>query len=300
MKGGHLMDLLKSMNDAMKYIEDNLTNEIDFKLVARIAHCSEYHFKRMFSFLAGVTLSEYIRRRRLSLAAFELTNSSIKIIDTAVKYGYNSPDSFTRAFQNLHGITPSEARYNGQQLKAYPPMTFQLTIRGGIEMDYRIEQKEAFNIVGIMKRVPIIFEGENPEITAMWKSLTTDKIKQLKDLSNVEPEGIIQVSTNFSGGRMEEKGELDHYIGVATTQECPEYFSKLEVPALVWAIFESIGPFPSTLQETWGRIYSEWFPSSNYQVAEGPEILSIKTQDVTSPSVKSEIWIPVLKNNVNS
>lgn len=291
------MDTLKNMNDAMKYIEENLTNEIDFKVVARLAHCSEYHFKRMFSFLAGITLSEYIRRRRLSLAAFELINSSIKIIDVAIKYGYNSPDSFTRAFQNLHGVTPSEARYNGQQLKVYPLMSFQLSIRGGNEMNYRIEQKEAFNIVGIMKRVPIIFEGENPEITQMWKSLSTEKIVQLKNLSNVEPKGMIQASINFSEGRMEEKGELDQYIGVATTQECPETFSKLEIPALTWAIFESIGAFPSTLQETWGRIYSEWFPSSNYQLTEGPEILSIKSRDLTSPSVKSEIWTPVIKNN---
>ncbi|MBO0959640.1 AraC family transcriptional regulator [Neobacillus sp. MM2021_6] len=289
------MDSLTSMNDAMRYIEDNLTDEIDFKVVARIAHCSEYHFKRMFSFLAGITLTEYIRRRRLSLAAFELTNSSLKIIDIAVTYGYNSPDSFTRAFQNLHGVTPSEARNNGQPLKAFPPMTFQLSIRGGNEMNYRIEQKEAFKIVGIKKRVPIIFEGENPVITEMWKSLTMEKIDQLKKLSNVEPKGMIQASTNFSDGRMEEKGELDQYIGVATTRECPENFLSLGVPALTWAIFESVGPFPSTLQETWGRIYSEWFPSSNYQVTEGPEILSIKTKDLTSPSVKSEIWIPVLK-----
>ena len=289
------MDSLKNMNDAMKYIEENLTNEIDFKMVAMVAHCSEYHFKRMFSFLAGITLSEYIRRRRLSLAAFELNISNIKIIDIAIKYGYNSPDSFTRAFQHLHGVTPSEARNNGQQLKAYPLMTFQLSIRGGREMNYRIEQKEAFNIVGIMKRVPIIFEGENQGITEMWKSLTMEKIDQLKKLSNVEPLGMIQASTNFSEGRMEEKGELDQYIGVATTQEFPEQLSKLEVPALTWVIFESTGSFPSTLQETWGRIYSEWFPSSSYQVTVGPEILSIKTKDLTSPSVKSEIWIPVLK-----
>ncbi|QGG47702.1 AraC family transcriptional regulator [Heliorestis convoluta] len=240
------MDSLKKMNDAMNYIEDNLTNEIDYKVVARIAHCSEYHFKRMFSFLAGITLSEYIRRRRLSLAAFELTNSNIKIIDIAIKYRYNSPDSFTKAFQNLHGVTPSEARNNGQQLKAYPLMTFQLTIRGGNEMNYRIEQKEAFYIVGIMKRVPIIFEGENPEITAMWQSLTMEKIDQLKKISNVEPSGMIQASTNFSEGRMKEKGMLDQYIGVATTQECPENFSKLEVSALTWAVFESIGAFPSS------------------------------------------------------
>ncbi|WP_121613555.1 AraC family transcriptional regulator [Mesobacillus foraminis] len=289
------MELLKNMNDAMQYIEENLMNEIDYKVVARLAHCSEYHFKRMFSFLAGITLSEYIRRRRLSLAAFELINSNIKIIDVAIKYGYHSPDSFTRAFHNLHGVTPTEARNTGQHLKAYPLMSFQLSIRGGNELNYRIEQKEAFNIVGIMKRVPIIFEGENPEITKMWKSLTIEKIKQLKSLSNVEPTGMIQASANFSEGRMEEKGELDQYIGVATTQECPENFSILEVPELTWAIFESTGPFPKTLQETWGRIYSEWFPTSSFELTEGPEILSIKNKDLTSPSVKSEIWIPVLK-----
>lgn len=289
------MDSLKNMNDAMMYIEDNLTNEIDFKMVARIAQCSEYHFKRMFSFLAGIPLSEYIRRRRLSLAALELNSSDIKIIDAAMKYGYNSPDSFSRAFQNLHGITPSEARTNGQSLKAYPLMTFQLSIRGGNEMNYRIEQKEAFNIVGIKKRVPVIFEGENPEIAEMWKSLTMEKITRLKNLSNIEPAGMVQASANFSDGRMEEKGELDQYIGVATTEKCPEEFTKLEVPALTWAIFESTGPFPGTLQETWGRIYSEWFPSSGYQLTEGPEILSIKTKDLSSPTVTSEIWIPVLK-----
>lgn len=289
------MDALKRMNHAMKYIEDNLTNEIDFNKVARIAHCSEYHFKRMFSFLAGVTLSEYIRRRRLSLAAFELTNSNKKVIDVSIKFGYHSPDSFTRAFQHLHGVTPSEARQGGQHLKAYPVMTFQLSISGGNEMNYRIEQKGAFSIVGIMKRVPIIFEGKNPEITEMWKSLTPQKMEQLKKLSNLEPKGIIQASTNFTEGRMEEKGELDQYIGVATTQDSPEDFATLEVPALTWAVFESTGTFPDTLQDTWGRIYSEWLPASDYQVTEGPEILSIKTKDLTSPTVKSEIWLPISK-----
>jgi AraC family transcriptional regulator len=195
----------------------------------------------------------------------------------------------------LHGITPSEARNHGHSLKAYPRMTFQLSIKGGNEMNYRIVEKEAFRIVGIMKRVPIIFKGENPEITAMWKTLNMEKINKLKELSNVEPLGLIQASTNFSEGRMEEKGELDHYIGVATTKECPAEFTQLEVPASTWAVFETIGPFPDTLQDVWGRIYSEWFPTSNYEQIEGPEILSIGSKDLTSPTVKCEIWIPVLK-----
>lgn len=294
------MDLLKNMNGALKYIEENLTNEMDFKEVARIAFCSEYHFKRMFSFLAGISLSEYIRRRRLSLAAFELIDSSVKVIDIAIKYGYNSPDSFTRAFQNLHGITPSEARNNGHSLKAYPPMTFQLSIKGGNEMNYRIEEKEAFRIVGIKKRVPIIFSGVNQEIATMWESLDDETINKLKSLSNVTPLGLISASTNFSEGRMEEKGELDHYIGVATTKGCQNNLVQLEVPASTWAIFEAIGPFPDTLQDVWGRIYSEWFPSSNYEQIEGPEILWNEHKNVTSRTFKSEIWIPVLKSTKNS
>jgi AraC family transcriptional regulator len=220
---------------------------------------------------------------------------NLRIIDVAVKYGYSSADSFTRTFQLLHGVTPSESRNHGHALKAYPRMTFQLSIKGGSEMNYRMEEKEAFHIVGIKKRVPIIFQGENPEITAMWKSLNMEMINELKALSNIEPTGLIQASTNFSEGRMEEKGDLDHYIGVATTNECPETFTKMEVPASTWAVFGSEGPFPQTLQETWGRIYSEWFPSTIYQQTEGPEILSIKSKDLNSPAVKSEIWIPILK-----
>jgi AraC family transcriptional regulator len=293
MRGGHKMDSLKRLNEAIGYIEQNLTSDIDFKEVARIAYCSEYHFQRMFSYLAGVSLSEYIRRRRLSSAAFELINSNMRILDIAIKYGYSSPDSFTRAFQSLHGISPSEARRKCQSLKAFPRMTFQLSIQGGNEMNYRIVEKEAFHLVGIKKRVPIIFNGVNPEIAAMWQSLDLEKINTLKQLSNVEPVGLLSASTNFSEGRMEENGELDHYIGVATNKGCSEGLSKLDVPALTWAVFEAVGPFPDTLQNVWGRIYSEWFPSSNYELAKGPEILWNEHKDVSSPTFRSEIWVPV-------
>jgi AraC family transcriptional regulator len=288
------MDSLQKMNDALNYIEENLAHEIDLAEVAKRAFCSEYHFKRMFSFLAGVPLSEYIRRRRLTLAAFDLRDSNSRIIDIAVKYGYNSPDSFTRAFQSLHGVTPSEARKNDQSLKAYPRMTFQLSIKGGSEMNYRIVEKDAFHIVGVKKRVPLIYEGVNPEIAAMWQSLNMDLISELKGLSNVEPRGLISASTNFSE-RLAENSELDHYIGAATTNECPDHLKKLEVVASTWAVFEAVGPFPETLQNVWGRIYSEWFPSSNYEQTEGPEILWNADKDTTSPTFRSEIWIPVKK-----
>ncbi|WP_414698940.1 AraC family transcriptional regulator [Paenibacillus sp. LPE1-1-1.1] len=287
--------MLEPMNRALSYIEENLADEMDMKEVAKIALCSEYHFRKMFSFLSGVSLSEYIRRRRLTLAAFELQTKEAKIIDIAMKYGYHSPDSFTRAFQHLHGITPSEARNNGQPLKAYPRMTFQLIIKGGNEMNFRIENKEAFRIIGIKKRVSIVFHGVNPEIASMWASLDEEAIRLLKGLSNVAPLGLISASTNFSEGRMEEKGELDHYIGAASTKECPVHLAQLEVPASEWAVFEAVGRFPDALQEVWGRIYSEWFPSSQYEQIEGPEMLWNESKDIASPTFKSEIWISVKK-----
>lgn len=162
-------------------------------------------------------------------------------------------------------------------------------------MNYRMEDKEAFRIVGLGKRVPMQFHGVNPAIAEMWQSLDAEKIALLKDLSNMEPRGIISASTHFSEDRMEEKGELEHYIGAATTKDAPSGLAALEVPASAWAVFEAVGTFPQALQETWGRIYSEWFPSSDYELAAGPEMLWNESKDTSSPTFRSEIWIPVVK-----
>lgn len=289
------MDSLISMNNAMAYLEEHLTEDIDYGKVSQMAQCSEYHFKRMFSFLAGVSLSEYIRRRRLTLAALDLKDKNVRIIDAAFKYGYNSADAFSRAFYLMHGVLPSAARNENAQLKAYPRMTFQLSIKGGCEMNYRIIEKEPFRLVGFMKRVPVIFEGVNPEILKMTELLTPESVGKLKAISNIEPAGIISASANFTDGRMEGKGEVDHYIGVATSNDQVEGFEVLEIDSGTWAVFESIGPFPETLQNVWGRIYSEWFPTSGYEASEGPEILWNESPDTLNPNYRSEIWIPVRK-----
>ncbi|MBM7868494.1 helix-turn-helix domain-containing protein [Heliobacterium gestii] len=288
------MDALKQVNLAMKYIEANLAGEIDFSQVARLACCSEYHFKRMFSFLSGYSLSEYIRRRRLALAASELQNSNVKVIDLAVKYGYDSPDSFTRAFQALHGVNPTEARKRDVVLKAFPPMTFQLIIKGGNEMDYRIVEKDAFQIAGIKKRITLVYEGVNTQMNDMWSRLTEKDFIELKQLSNVEPRGVLCVSANFTEDRAEGT-MLDQYIGVATTQTVPERWTVLPVDASAWAVFTAIGEFPKALQDVWAKIYSEWFPTSGYELTGGPEILWNESKDTSSPNYKSEIWIPVIK-----
>ena len=288
------MDQLKQLNLAMQYIESHLADDIDFQRVSQLAGCSEYHFRRMFSFLAGMALGDYVRRRRLSLAAIELRNSDVRVIDLAVKYGYDSPDAFARAFQKLHGLTPTDARVEGALLKAVPPVTFQLTVQGGSEMDYRIIDKEAFTIVGLKKRVTLQYEGVNPEIAAMWASLTPDDIAALKAISSVEPRGLISASANFTEGRAEGT-QLDQMIGAATNQPHSDKWETLTVPASTWAVFTVRGKFPDALQNVWGRIYAEWFPMSGYEISEGPEILWNESKDTTLPDYHSEIWIPVVK-----
>jgi AraC family transcriptional regulator len=288
------MEPLKQLNQAMRYIEANLDGEIDYQRVAQLACCSEYHFRRMFSFLSGMSLGEYIRVRRLSQAAMEVRNSSIKVIDLALKYGYDSPDAFSRAFQALHGLTPTEARREGAVLKAVPAMTFQLIISGGNEMDYRIIEKEAFNIVGLKQRIALQYHGVNPEIAAMWASLTEDDILTLKAMSSMEPTGLLSASVNFTDGRSE-GSQLDHYIGVATTEPATGKWQALAVPASTWGVFTARGKFPDALQNVWGRIYSEWFPESGYNLSPGPEILWNEGKDTSKPDYHSEIWIPIVK-----
>lgn len=288
------MDSLKQFNIAMSYIEEHLTEQVDVQQIARLARCSQYHFKRMFSSLSGYSLGEYIRLRRLTLAGLELCGSEKKVIDIAVKYGYESSDAFTRAFHAFHGLTPSEARNKDALLKAIPPMTFQLTIRGGTMMQYRIVEKEAFSIVGVKQRVKMIFEGENPQIAQLAQSLTAEDIAELKGMSNIEPKGLLSVSANFEE-RTLEGSELDQYLGVATTQQAPDRWACLPVEASTWAVFTAVGSYPKALQDTWARIYSEWLPGSGYELTGGPEILWNEGADISKANYKSEIWIPVVK-----
>jgi AraC family transcriptional regulator len=291
------MNPLKQFNLAMHYIETHLADEIDFQAVARLACCSEYHFRRMFASLASLNLSEYIRRRRLSQAAFELQHSSARVIDLAVKYGYGSADAFARAFQALHGVTPSEARLNGTQMKVVSPMTFQLTVHGGTTMEYKIVEKGPFFIVGVHKQVKLIYRGVNPEIAAMAKALYEDEasMETLLQLGDVEPRGLLNISTNFTEDRAE-GSVLDHYVGVAATQRpSSEKWQTLAVAAATWAVFTSRGKFPDALQETWARIYTEWLVTSGYELTHGPEMLWVSDDDTNDPNYHSEIWITVQK-----
>ncbi|TWT05341.1 AraC family transcriptional regulator [Planococcus sp. CPCC 101016] len=287
------MDMLKDMNEALRYIEDHLDGEIDFSKIAAIAGVSEFHFRKMFSYLSGMGLSSYIRSRRLSQAAIDLQREQ-RVLDVAVKYGYDSADGFSRAFREWSGMSPSEVK-NSDRFKAFPRLTFQLTIQGGMDMEYRIAEKDAFKLVGIKKRVPIVFEGPNPEIMKMAQSITAEQRGQLQQWRNTDVQTVVNASLNFDDGRLEEKGQLDHLVGSITTLEANfEAFDVVEVPAGSWAIFSMEGPFPQQLQDTWGKIFSDWLPSSNYELIEGPEI-SFNGDMSDLQKIYSEIWIPVKK-----
>ena len=289
--------MIKQFNDAMAYIEKNIANEMDISNVFLIAVCSEYNFRRMFSFLAGMPLGEYIRRRKLSYAGTLLQSRQEKVIDVELKLGYETPEAFSKAFQAMHGVSPSQVKKGNVELKAFPPMTFQLTIKGGLEMNYRITEKEAFKIIGFKKRITLQFQGVNHQMETLTQKLTPEIVDELKAMGNMEPSGILNVSARFSD-RTAEGSELDQYIGIAATQPFSETIDKyvtLEVPSSLWDGFSVTGTFPDTLQETWAKIYAEWFPTSGYELSEGPEILWNESPDTTKANYKSEIWIPVLR-----
>ncbi len=281
------MNTLENMKHAIDYIEDNLVGDIEYKRIAQIALCSEYHFQRMFAFIVGVPLNEYIRRRKLTLAGFDLQNSKEKIIDLALKYGYQSPDSFSRAFRALHGIMPSKARVKGISLKAYPRITITLSLKGVVEMNYRIEQKSAFSIVGIKQRFSNI-DGLGENVGKMWTETPQETIGQIAELGN----GLVGV---YSG--MYEDNTTDYYIAAITEKDAPKTLCKLKIPSLTWAIFEITGPMPTAMAEIWGRIFTEWFPTSGYEHAEAPEVEWYSKGDLTASDYKSEIWIPIVKSN---
>ncbi|MDR3541523.1 MAG: AraC family transcriptional regulator [Desulfosporosinus sp.] len=176
------MEWLDKMNSAIKYIEENLAGDIDIKAVAKIVVCSEYQFQRMFAFITDVPLSEYIRRRRHTLAAFELQRTDAKVIDLALKYGYDSPISFSRAFRKLHGVTPTTVRRIGTKLKAYPPISFHISVKGDVETNYRIEEKQAFSVFGVEEIFSTENDADKSAVPEFWtrniKNGTVDCIRE--------------------------------------------------------------------------------------------------------------------------
>ncbi len=288
------MDWLKRMNDALEYIESSLDAEIDYAIIAAKACCSVYHFQRMFSYMAEAPLSEYIRNRRLSRAAFDLQNTDGKVIDIALKYGYESPTAFTRAFQNLHGITPNAARERGVTLKAFPPISFQISIKGASIMNYRIEEKGAFRIVGAKLSTTMENGACYKEIPAFWgESAMNGTIAKLGPMIDSEPYGMLGVSC--CDEPLTATSKFDYFIAAPTGKAVPEGMEEYTVPAATWAVFECVGPMPASIQALQKRIVTEWFPSSGYEYGGAPDIEVYLDEDSSKPDVRSEVWVPVVQ-----
>ncbi|MGW0551848.1 AraC family transcriptional regulator [Streptomyces altiplanensis] len=283
--------MLERLNQAMEHIECHLDQRIEVADLARIAVTSEYHFRRLFSALAGIPLSEYVRRRRLTVAGAEVLSGERTLLEVAVRYGYTSGEAFARAFRVMHGVGPGEARRTGARLQSQPRMSFRLIVEGSSSMQYKIVEKDEFRVVGRKARVPLVHEGANPAIAAFIRGIGQETLQRIESLSDQEPEGIISVSYDLDESRAEGT-ELDYYHGVVTRAAVPEDMDALTVPAGTWAVFESSGPFPRTLQYLWRDVFTQWFPSNPYRSRPGPEILRTRlSQDGTQAD--AELWIPV-------
>lgn len=278
----------------MDYIEQHLTEEISLEEISRYAGVSDYHFRKIFYYLSGMTLSEYIRNRRLSEANKDLLNKE-SVTDVAYKYGYESIDGFTRAFKAWSGFLPSEVAKTGVS-KMFPKLSFYIDVKGGQSMDYKIVEMPAFKFAGVSKRVPMQFEGVNQAIVDLANSITQEQRETMHALQNIEPREIVNVSYEHDYQFMKDEGELTHLIGVLTTEdEVSDLLDVLEVPAYTWAVFPNEGPFPDTLQQTYARIYSEWLPASDYEVIQAPAFSFTKFNEDQPGDAYSEVWMPVRK-----
>ncbi|MYR40190.1 helix-turn-helix domain-containing protein [Streptomyces sp. SID4944] len=289
--------MLERLNEAMEYIESHLGERIEVADLARTAMTSEYHFRRMFSALAGVPLAEYIRRRRMTVAGAEvLGHPDRTLLEVAVRYGYDTGEGFARAFRAVHGIGPGEARRTGAVLRSQQRLTFRLVVEGSSAMNYRLVEKGEFRVVGRKARVPLIHEGPNPAIAEFIRSIGREELKRIAALSDQEPTGLVGVSDKLDPSRAEGT-ELDYYHGVVRgpepSDEGPEEgLDSLPVPAGTWAVFTNDGEFPQALQYLWRDVFTQWFPSNPYASRPGPEILSVRLYE-EGKRAAAELWIPV-------
>lgn len=283
--------MLANLNQAMDYIEEHLTEEVSFDELAKKTGISVYRFKRTFSFIAGMSLAEYIKKRRLAEANLALLAGE-KVTDVAFKYGYQSIEGFSRAFRDWSGQAPSEVMKTQIQ-KTFPKFSFYIDIKGGQSMDVKLIEKPAFQIVGVSQKVPLQYQGENQAIMELAQRITPQQRAEMHTFDDIYPHQVVNASFDFQEGRTTEGGEMTHMIGFATLQENTyEDLEQLSVPAHTWAVFPNEGPFPQTLQETWARIFSEWLPSSGYQVVAAPEISFTQYQGPAEAKY-SEIWLAV-------
>ncbi|GAB3701197.1 AraC family transcriptional regulator [Nocardiopsis oceani] len=289
--------MLDRLNEALERVEGDLGEPVDVAAMARTTLTSEHHFRRMFSALSGMPLSEYVRRRRLTLAGAEVIEGRDTLLEIAVRYGYGSAEAFGRAFRAMHGISPGDARRSGAALNSQSRLTFHLTIEGNTTMRYRIVEKEAFRLVGPKARVPLVYEGVNPAMAAFVEGLDDVTYERLEELSDQEPHGGFSATVTHDPDRRE-GSDVDYYLAAATSAtEAPDGMEALDVPAGTWVVFPfEQFTFPEAIQHIWVYAHSEWFPSNPaYQHKHGPELLSVEYDEEDETIASGELWLPVEK-----
>lgn len=289
-KGNTVIALLNRIID---YVESDLANEVDVAAFAFDEGSTEYHVRRMFSSLAGMPLSEYIRRRRMTVAASRVIAGD-PLLDVAVRFGYGSTEAFGRAFRAVHGATPAEVRERGGPLQSQSVIRFRLTVEGNSPMHARIVERLAFALIGHAARVPLIHVGVNPHIQAHIAAIAPEEHARLKALSTTEPAGLLQISADVDPDYTEGT-ELTYLHGVAVDDAAtvPADLDAIAVAAGAWVVFTTSGPYPSALQDTWAASASEWFPSNPWRLREGPSIVAIVERADDFRTATTELWLPV-------
>lgn len=288
------MDWITGIQRAIDYVEEHLTEEVDYEAAAKQAASSAFHFQRVFSLLAGYTLGDYIRMRRLSLAADELRRTEDKVIDVALRFGYDTPESFSRAFARFHGVTPTEAR-RGANVKSFSRLSVKLILDGGNLMDYRIEKRDAFQLVCRKKRVNKP-QGDTAtaDIAAFWAECGRNgAVEKLEKYARFDTfHGILGVC--FSGEMAESGfpyGIGGEYNGEPVTDDG---FDIVDIPAHTYAVFPCRGKMPEAFRDTYKKICAEFFPQSvAYEYGSGIELEVYPSADVQDPDYYCEIWIAV-------
>lgn len=285
--------MIAELNHLVDHVEGHLAEEIDVSSVASRLGTTEYHLRRMFSSLSGMPLSEYIRRRRMTLAAADVVGTE-DLLEIAVRYGYGSTEAFGRAFRSVHGVGPSDVRANGGPLRTQSQLRFRLTVEGSTPMDARITERPAFLLAGHAARVPLIHEGINPHIQQHIASLPAAEHARLKELGDTKPAGLLQVSADVDPDYAE-GSELTylHAVAVAASGSVPDDLDILEVPAGTWAVFRTAGDHPSALQSTWAATAADWFPSNPWRLRPGPSIVAILDRAPDFSTATTELWLPV-------
>ncbi|MFE6039419.1 GyrI-like domain-containing protein [Streptomyces sp. NPDC056452] len=286
--------MISALNQLVDLVEEHLVEELDVGGLAGALGTTEYHLRRMFSSLAGMPLSEYVRRRRMTVAAADVVRGEEDLLGIAVRHGYGSSEAFGRAFRAVHGVGPGDARRDGGPLRTQPQLRFRLTVEGILPMDTRLADRPAFRLVGHAARVPLIHRGVNPHIQEHITALPQEEHVRLKALSDTEPAGLLQVSDDLDpDGR--EGSELTYLHGVALSPDTPvpDGLDTIEVPAGMWAVFRTSGPHPHALQTTWAATATEWFPSNPWRLRPGPSVVAVLERADDFSTATCELWLPV-------